>query len=152
MFLCFGIPMLSMCVMDIMNVLRTGMNMYISHIHVWLCYSSHGLRDNLGNHCDCPSKIIALFSEKVSPDKILSMPFVFKFIKKDQNCTTFYVSFESCIGWVNKVHDSFEKRYNWNWIKKFENVNILVSSTKTFSTTVISTPTISLRLNAKVYK
>ena len=29
--------MLSMCVMDIMNVLRTGMNMSISHIHVWLC-------------------------------------------------------------------------------------------------------------------
>ena len=27
------------CVMDIMNVLRTGMNMTISHIHVWLCYS-----------------------------------------------------------------------------------------------------------------
>ncbi len=26
-----------MCVMDIMNVLRTGMNMSISHIHVWLC-------------------------------------------------------------------------------------------------------------------
>ena len=29
--------MLSMCVMDIMNVLRTGMNISISHIHVWLC-------------------------------------------------------------------------------------------------------------------
>ena len=28
-----------MCVMDIMNVLRTGMNMCISHIHVWLCNS-----------------------------------------------------------------------------------------------------------------
>ena len=27
-----------MCVVDIMNVLRTGMNMYISRIHVWLCY------------------------------------------------------------------------------------------------------------------
>ena len=27
-----------MCVMDIMNVLRTGMNMSISRIHVWLCY------------------------------------------------------------------------------------------------------------------
>ena len=26
-----------MCVMDIMNVLRTGMNMYISRIYVWLC-------------------------------------------------------------------------------------------------------------------
>ena len=37
-FSCFGIPMLYMCVRDIMNVLRTGMNMYISHIHVWLCY------------------------------------------------------------------------------------------------------------------
>ena len=24
---------------DIMNVLRTGMNMYISRIHVWLCYT-----------------------------------------------------------------------------------------------------------------
>ena len=23
--------------MDIMNVLRTGMNMSISHIHIWLC-------------------------------------------------------------------------------------------------------------------
>ena len=34
-FLCFGIPMLSMYVMDIMNVLR---NMYISHNHVGLCY------------------------------------------------------------------------------------------------------------------
>ena len=30
--------MLSMCVMDIMNVLLTGMKMYISHIHVWLFY------------------------------------------------------------------------------------------------------------------
>ena len=38
-FSCFGVPMLSMCVMDIMNVLRTGMNMSISHIHVWLCNS-----------------------------------------------------------------------------------------------------------------
>ena len=27
-----------MSVMDIMDVLRTGMNMYISRIHVWLCY------------------------------------------------------------------------------------------------------------------
>ena len=36
-FSCFGIPMLSMCVMDIMNILRTGMNMSISHIHGWLC-------------------------------------------------------------------------------------------------------------------
>ena len=35
-FLCFGISMLSMCVMDIMNVLRTGMNMYISHIYIWV--------------------------------------------------------------------------------------------------------------------
>ena len=25
-----------MCVMDIMNVLRTGMGMSISHIHIWL--------------------------------------------------------------------------------------------------------------------
>ena len=36
-FLCFGIPMLSMCLMDIMNVLCTGMNMSISHIPEWLC-------------------------------------------------------------------------------------------------------------------
>ena len=35
-FSCFGIPMLSMCVMDIMNVLRTGMNMSISHIRIGL--------------------------------------------------------------------------------------------------------------------
>ena len=27
-----------MCVMDIMNVLRTGMSMSISRIHIWLCY------------------------------------------------------------------------------------------------------------------
>ena len=33
-FSCFGIPMLSMCVMDIMNILRTGMNMPISHIYI----------------------------------------------------------------------------------------------------------------------
>ena len=26
-----------MCVMNIMNVLRTGMSMSISHIHIWLC-------------------------------------------------------------------------------------------------------------------
>ena len=26
-----------MCVMDIMNVLRTGINMSISRIHIWLC-------------------------------------------------------------------------------------------------------------------
>ena len=39
-FLCFGIPMLYMCVMNIMNALRTGMGMYISYIHVWLCNSS----------------------------------------------------------------------------------------------------------------
>ena len=25
---------------NIMNVLRTGMNMSISRIHIWLCYSS----------------------------------------------------------------------------------------------------------------
>ena len=31
--------MLSMCVMDIMNVLHTGMNMSLSHIHVWVCNS-----------------------------------------------------------------------------------------------------------------
>ena len=37
--LCFGIPMLYMCVMDIMNVLHTGMNMSISRIHVWLRYT-----------------------------------------------------------------------------------------------------------------
>ena len=37
--------MLSMCVMDIMNVLRTGMNMSISCIHIWLCndMNFHGL-------------------------------------------------------------------------------------------------------------
>ena len=39
-FSCFGIPMLYMCVMDILNVLRTGMNMSISRIHVWLCNTS----------------------------------------------------------------------------------------------------------------
>ena len=41
-FSCFGIPMfyVYMCVMDIMNVLRTGMNMYISHVHIWLCYTT----------------------------------------------------------------------------------------------------------------
>ena len=32
-FLCY----IYMCVMDIMNVLRTGMNMSISRIHIWLC-------------------------------------------------------------------------------------------------------------------
>ena len=32
--------MLYMCVMDIMNVLPTGMNMSFSHIHVWLCNSA----------------------------------------------------------------------------------------------------------------
>ena len=37
-FVFFWILMLSMCVMDIMNVLRTGMNMSISNIHVWQCY------------------------------------------------------------------------------------------------------------------
>ena len=37
-FLCFGIPMLSMCVMDIMSVLRTGTNISISRIHIRLCY------------------------------------------------------------------------------------------------------------------
>ena len=36
-FSCFEIPMLSMCVMDIINVLHSGMNTSISHIHVWLC-------------------------------------------------------------------------------------------------------------------
>ena len=36
-FSCFGTPMLYMCVMDIMNVLRTCMNTSISHIHIWLC-------------------------------------------------------------------------------------------------------------------
>ena len=41
-FSCFGIPMLSICVMDIMNVLRTGMNMSISRIPVWLCYKCVG--------------------------------------------------------------------------------------------------------------
>ena len=30
--------MLSMCVMDIMKVLCTGINMSISRIHVWVCY------------------------------------------------------------------------------------------------------------------
>ena len=38
-FLCFGIPMLYMCVINIMNVLRTGMNMSISRIHVLECYN-----------------------------------------------------------------------------------------------------------------
>ena len=35
-FLCFGILMfyVYMCVMDIMNVLRTGMNMSISRVHI----------------------------------------------------------------------------------------------------------------------
>ena len=28
-----------MCVMNIMNILRTGMGMSISRIHVWLCYT-----------------------------------------------------------------------------------------------------------------
>ena len=32
-FLCY----IYVCVMDIMNVLRTGMNMSISHFHIWLC-------------------------------------------------------------------------------------------------------------------
>ena len=38
-FLCFGIPTLYIyvIVMNIMNVLSTGMNMSISHIHIWLC-------------------------------------------------------------------------------------------------------------------
>ena len=32
-FLCYPY----MCVMDIMNVLRTGLNMSISRVHIWLC-------------------------------------------------------------------------------------------------------------------
>ena len=40
-FSCFGIRMLSMCVIDIMNVLRTGMSMSISRIHIWLCNNSN---------------------------------------------------------------------------------------------------------------
>ena len=38
-FSCFGIPMFYVYVIytNIMNVLRTGMNMSISRIHVWLC-------------------------------------------------------------------------------------------------------------------
>ena len=41
-FSCFGILKLSMCVMDIMHVLRTGMNMSISRIHILLCNSLPG--------------------------------------------------------------------------------------------------------------
>ena len=41
-FFCFGIPMLYM---DIMNVLRTGMNMSISRIHIWLCYIMSNILD-----------------------------------------------------------------------------------------------------------
>ena len=35
-FSCFGIPMLYMCVMNVMNILCTGMGISISHIHIWL--------------------------------------------------------------------------------------------------------------------
>ena len=37
-FWCFGIPMFYIYMS--MNVLRTGMNMSISRIHIWLCYST----------------------------------------------------------------------------------------------------------------
>ena len=38
-FSCFEIPMFYVYIyMNIITVLRTGMNMSISHIHVWLCY------------------------------------------------------------------------------------------------------------------
>ena len=40
-FSCFGIPMFYVYVIytNIMNVLHTGMNMSISRIHIWLCYT-----------------------------------------------------------------------------------------------------------------
>ena len=40
MFLCFGIPMLYMCVMDIMNVLRTGINILCT-FHVFMYVMLH---------------------------------------------------------------------------------------------------------------
>ena len=46
-FSCFEIPMLSMCVMDIMNVLRTGMNVSISRIHIWVCNSKGDLKNDI---------------------------------------------------------------------------------------------------------
>ena len=51
-FLCFGIPMLSMCIMDIMNISHTGMSMFISRIHGWLCdTSTFPTTPGLESHC-----------------------------------------------------------------------------------------------------
>ena len=51
-FLCFGIPMfyLYMRVMNIMNVLRTSMDVSISHVHVWLCNITSGQMISSFNH------------------------------------------------------------------------------------------------------
>ena len=48
-FSCFGIPMFYVYVIytNIMNVLRTGMNMSISRIHIWLCNSSSVFSSNI---------------------------------------------------------------------------------------------------------
>ena len=38
--------------MDIMNVLQTGMNVSISHIHVWLCYSWMQYNNKIRRACE----------------------------------------------------------------------------------------------------
>ena len=43
-FVCRDSYVIYMCVVDIMNVLCTGMNMSISHIHVWLCNNDTTIR------------------------------------------------------------------------------------------------------------
>ena len=53
--------MLYMCFMDIMNVLRTGMNMCISHIHIWLCYTFLYLTVPFDVK-RCPSFVFLLFA------------------------------------------------------------------------------------------
>ena len=54
--------MLYMCVMDIMNVLRTGMNISISRIHVRLCHKILPMRDRLGKYINTLSHRIAIIA------------------------------------------------------------------------------------------
>ena len=51
-FSCFGIPMFYIYVIyrNIMNVLRTGMNMSISLIHIWLCYNCTQMVSSIVNN------------------------------------------------------------------------------------------------------
>ena len=102
-FLCFGIPMY-MCVMDIMNILCTSMNMSISRIHISGCIFGPGnVTNRHGNSGSNPgySSFKIWFSVKWHKKGWYA-------VKQNNHYFSHYTMMTAWWGWVNKHLDYLE--------------------------------------------